>query len=259
MVAEGSLRVDVLGVPVDNVTMDQAVEVVDRLVRAGAGGLVVTPNPEMVMAARRDPELLAVLREADLAVPDGVGLVWASRLLGRPLAGRVAGYDLFLRLLELAARRDYRVYLLGGAPEVAAAAESRIRKTYGATTVVGFRHGYFTAGELPAVLDAIRAAGPHLVFVGMGSPRQERWMGRNRSALAKMVLMGVGGSFDVIAGRVARAPEGWQRANLEWLYRLVREPRRLRRQLVLPRFAAAVLLARLGRRRAGRKEAQGHR
>lgn len=238
-------RVEVLGVGVDPLTMDKAVQRVVALVEAGRGGLVVTPNPEIIMAARGDLRLRAVLNGAEVAVADGVGVVWAARRLGRPLPERVAGYDLLRRLLEVSSRAPYRVFFLGGRPGVAEAAAGRAQDAWPGLPVVGAYHGYFGPAEELDVVVRIREAHPDLVFVGLGMGRQEQWMGRNRSRFEKSVLMAVGGGLDVLAGTVRRAPEAWQRLGLEWLYRLLRQPGRWRRQAAtLPRFALAALLAR---------------
>lgn len=245
-VAGGAVaRVDVLGVGVDPLTLDQAVQRVVALVEAGRGGLVVTPNPEVIVVAWDDLRLRAILNAAEVAVADGVGVVWAAGRLGTPVPERVAGYDLFRRLLAVAARHGYRVFFLGGRPGVADAAARRARDAFPGLEVAGTHHGYFRPAEEPDVVEAIRAAHPDLVFVGMGVGRQEHWMGRNRSRLGKSVLMAVGGSLDVLAGVVRRAPAAWQRLRLEWLYRLLRDPARWRRQAAtLPRFVWAVLAGR---------------
>lgn len=237
-------RVDVLGIPVDRVTMDEAVARVEVFlrdhVRDERSRLVMTPNPEIIHAARHDRELKAALQGADLSLPDGTGVVWASRRLGRPAPGRVTGVDLLDRLLALSADKGYRVFFLGTRPGVLDRAVDSARERYRGLQVAGSHHGYFSPAEEAAVVAAVRAARPDLLFVGMGAPRDQRWLWRHRDVLGVPVAMGVGGSFDVLAGVVPRAP-GWVRAaNVEWLYRLARQPRRWRRMLVLPRFAWAV-------------------
>lgn len=200
---------------------------------------VLALNPEKVEAARRDPQLYGVLRSADVLLPDGIGLVWAARRMGVRLGDRVTGVDLMGRLCSAAAERGLRVFLLGARPGVAERAAAELVRSYPGLMVVGTQHGYTT--DDVAVRAAINEAAPDLLFVGLGSPRQEHWIAANAPALCARVVQGVGGSIDVLAGDVRRAPALWQRARLEWLYRLAQNPRRLRRQL---RIASFVLHAR---------------
>jgi len=233
--------VEVLGIPVDGITMEEAVATVEGYIEDGTPHQVVTVNPEMLMLARRDTGFREALLKADLVVPDGVGVVWASRHLGNPVPERVAGYDLMLSLLEVSARRGYRVYFLGARGEVVEEAARSARNLFPGLQVAGFHHGYFPAGEEEGVVEGVRYSQPDLLLVGMGSPRQEKFLARNLSRLDVPVGIGVGGSFDVLTGRIRRAPLWMQEAGLEWFYRLVREPYRLGRMLALPRFAWTVL------------------
>lgn len=237
--------VQILGVRIDAVDAREALERVVRLASEDRTSYVVTPNVEIVMASRRDRRLGQALSGADLAVGDGVGLVWASRILRRPLPERVGGIDLMTSLLEQARKSGLRVYLLGSTPEVVAAAASRIRSDLG-LSVVGYHDGYLTEETEAEVLRSILEARPHIIFVGMGSPRQELWMAEQANNIPRGVMMGVGGSLDVISGRKRRAPLFMRRLGLEWLYRLITEPRRFWRMTALPRFALLVLLVRLG-------------
>lgn len=235
-------RVRVLGTPVDAATMAEAVEAAGVLVERGRPSMIVTTNPELIMHAQGDPELGAILDGADLVVPDGIGVVWAARLLGHRVPERVPGVELTEALLALAAARGYRVYFLGAAEGVAVEAAARLTSRFPGLTVAGTHHGYFGQREEPRIIAEIRAAAPHILFVAMGAPRQEKWIARNLRECGVPLCMGIGGSLDVFAGRVQRAP-GWvQAAGLEWLYRLVRQPSRARRMLALPRFAVRVLL-----------------
>jgi N-acetylglucosaminyldiphosphoundecaprenol N-acetyl-beta-D-mannosaminyltransferase len=237
-------RVDVLGVGFDPVDLEAAARAVAQMVAAGGPHLVVTANVELVMRARQAADLRAVLDRAALVVADGVGVVWGARQLGRVLPGRVAGIDLAGRLCADAARAGWRVCLLGGAPGVARDAAARLRDRYAGLDVVAAADGYFRPADEPAVVASVRALAPALLFAGLGSPRQERWLDRHLPALGARVAMGVGGALDVWAGRVRRAPRPVQRLGLEWGYRLLRQPSRLRRQLAIPRFMAAVWRAR---------------
>jgi N-acetylglucosaminyldiphosphoundecaprenol N-acetyl-beta-D-mannosaminyltransferase len=203
--------------------------------------MVVTANPELLQQAGRDGELMRVLNSADIVVADGVGVVWASRRLGRPLPERVPGIDLMSRLIERAAGLGLSVYFLGGRPGVAERAAKTLSARYPGLRVAGVMHGYFNPEEERAVIDRIREARPAMLFVGLGQPRQELFIARHKHLLGAALAMGIGGSMDVIAGDVGRAPRWMQDAGIEWIYRLVSQPGRARRHLALPLFALRVL------------------
>lgn len=230
----------VLGVPFDRLTLSGAIDRIVQWTRTDRSYLVVTPNPEIVEAARRDPQLMDILHRADLSLADGVGIVWAAKRVGNPVPERVTGIDLFLGLLERAPVEGLRIYFVGGRPEVVSAAAATARQRYGAD-VVGYHHGYLTTALEEPLLADIRRKRPHLLFTGMGSPRDQMWCMRHRDALGPVVCIGVGGSFDVLAGKVRRAPIVWRKLRLEWLFRLVQQPSRWRRQLLLPLFVWHVL------------------
>jgi N-acetylglucosaminyldiphosphoundecaprenol N-acetyl-beta-D-mannosaminyltransferase len=246
-------RIDIFGVAFDPVDLDGAVARAVQFAIAGRPSLVVTANTEMVMTARRDASLAALLAGAALVVADGVGVVWGSRYLGRPLPARVPGIELAERLLGEAARRRWRVYLLGGRPGIAEQAAARLRTLYPGLEIAGAAHGYFRPADEPAVVTAVHAAAPTVLLAGLGTPRQERWLARHLSALGAAIAMGIGGSLDVWAGRARRAPRLMQALGLEWLYRLAHEPRRLRRQLTIPHFMALVVAKRARDARAARR------
>ena len=225
--------------------MDQAVDRALTLPEQGRWAYVCTPNPEIVWECRKDPALRAAIAGADMTLPDGVGIVWAGRVLGCPVPERVTGYDFLLALL---ARYRGRLFLLGGKPGVAQEAAGAIERQFPDVTVCGCMSGYFGPDENETVLAAIEKAAPELLLVCMGSPRQEIWMADNRDKLSGAGLMaGLGGCLDVLSGRVRRAPEVWIRLRVEWLYRLLQEPRRFRRQLRLPAFVLAVLAEKIKR------------
>jgi N-acetylglucosaminyldiphosphoundecaprenol N-acetyl-beta-D-mannosaminyltransferase len=240
-------RIEILGVPVDCVTMRSATDYLDDLVERPGVSTIFAVNPEKVMKAARDPWLLENLRSAALLLPDGIGIVWAARLLGLARLQRVAGADLMVEICRKAAAVGYRVFLYGAAPNVNDLAVTALRRRFPALRVVGSRHGYASAEEMPGLIRQINESGAEILFVALGSPRQEQWIARHAAELRVRVCQGVGGTFDVIAGTVRRAPPSWQAANLEWAYRLLTEPRRLARQIVLPRFAWRVLRERLQR------------
>ncbi len=237
--------VRILGVRVDDVTMDEAIERLEEMVSVGGPHQVVTVNPEFIMRAQQDAAFRQVLEEADLAIPDGQGLLWAARLLGRPLRQRVAGSDLVPALAAHSALRGYRLYLLGAAPGVAEQAAAVLRRQYPGIRIVGTYAGSPAPAEEGDIVARIVAVRPDFLFVAYGAPAQDLWIHRNQQKLQVPVAIGVGGTLDFIAGVRKRAPRWMQRLGLEWLFRLVQEPRRWRRMLALPRFAWRVALARL--------------
>jgi len=216
---------------------------------------VVTLNAEMLYRAQHDKAFRDLLNQAELVVPDGHGVVWAGRRLGYSFPERVAGIDLIYDLAAWAAREQWRIFLLGAAPGVAEAAALKLRRKYPGLNVVGTEHSYFPKEEIMSVIRTIRSARPDLLLVALGSPRQEIFIWTHRRELGALIAIGVGGSFDVLAGRLRRAPGLFQRLRLEWLYRIFQEPSRWRRALVLPRFAWLVLRA----GRAGAREKSSRR
>lgn len=241
-------RVFLLGVGVDNVTQEEATSRIEEMVCRGKPSQVVTINPEFIIAAQRDRRFREVLRAADLALPDGVGLLWAARYLDTPLKERVTGVDTVWQIAGLAAERGYSLFLLGAAPGVAEEAAERLCRAYPRLMVAGTYAGSPATEEEDAIVERVRVARPTFLFVAYGVPAQDLWIARNLVRLEVPVAMGVGGAFDFISGRAQRAPEELRRLGLEWLHRLYREPWRWRRMLALPRFVWLVATqgARLG-------------
>ena len=231
----------ILGVPVVPYTMDEAVTKLTQDTLKYKRNFVVTANAEIIMMAQGDKEYKTLLAEtADLILPDGAGTVWAGNYLGYTIPERVAGYDLYLRLLEEAAKNKIPVYFFGGKPGIAEeAAEEGIRRWPG-LKVAGCRNGYFSAEEEPEIIEAINRSGAAMLFAALGAPKQEKWLAKYRGELKPFLLMGIGGSFDVLAGKVQRAPKWMQDAKLEWFFRLVKQPSRFGRMLALPKFVFAV-------------------
>lgn len=238
-------RVEILGVPVDCVTMAQAVQWVETTLASDQPRSVIAVNPEKVMKANQDPELLARLQKAGLLIPDGIGVVFAVRLLGLGKIERVPGSELMPKLCELAANKGYKVFLFGANQEVISQAAQVLLQRYPGLNIVGTQHGYVKEEEMPSVITAINRSQAELLFVALGSPKQELWMTQYLPALNVKVCQGVGGTFDVIAGRVKRAPLAFRLVHLEWLYRLLSQPSRILRQTALPMFAFRVLCRRL--------------
>jgi N-acetylglucosaminyldiphosphoundecaprenol N-acetyl-beta-D-mannosaminyltransferase len=230
----------VLGVRVDCVDMERAVERIVALVEQGGHHLVATVNPEFVMRARADHDFGRVLESADLCLPDGSGVVWAARRHGCVMPGPVTGVDLIPRLAAACVERGWRLFLLGAAPGVAEELATRLRTEHPGIEVAAYA-GSADASADDETVRAIAAHGPHMLLVAFGAPKQEMWIERAGRRLQVPVAIGVGGSFDYLTGRVPRAP-GWMRsAGLEWLFRLVRQPWRLRRMAVLPVYAVNVI------------------
>lgn len=239
--------IDILGVPVHMVTMDETMTLARQMMAVPGVSQIATVNPEFVMAAQQDEAFTAVLREADLCIPDGIGLLVASRRLGRPLAERVPGSELVYRLAETAAEEGWRLFLLGAAPGVAEEAAARFRGLYPDLVIAGTYAGSPHPSENETIVNLINSSEADLLYVAYGAPKQDKWIARNRETLSSVRLaMGVGGSLDFVTGRAQRAPRWAQKLGLEWLHRLYKEPWRWRRMLALPRFALAVLLSSRG-------------
>ena len=239
------MRVDVLGVGFDNLTLAEAVERGCQLLRAGGTNYVVTPNPEIVEVCREDPAARAAVNGAALVLPDGIGVIRGAAMLGTPLKERVPGIEFAARLLERMAGEGLSLYLLGARPGVAETAAERLKAQYPGLRIAGVHDGYFR--EDGPVVEEIRKSGADAVFVCLGAPKQELWMAKNGPATGAKLLCGLGGSLDVFAGTVKRAPKFWREHGLEWFYRLCSDPRRLGRMMKLPLFLVHV-------RRSGRRK-----
>lgn len=242
MGTNGTNRSTILGIPVDNITEDEAIARIAGFLQDGRLHQIVTTNPEFVMEAQRNLAFRDVLCRADLSVPDGFGLLLASRWYGSPLRGRVTGVALTQRIAALCAEQGYRLFLLGAAPGVAEEAAAILTERSPGLIVAGCFAGAPDPRYEPFLWQIIAAAQPDVLLVAYGHPSQDLWIARNQPALRVPVAMGVGGTFDYLSGRVPLAPRWIRRMGLEWLYRLVRQPRRWRRILVaVPLFAWAVV------------------
>lgn len=242
--------VDVLGVRVHDVTEDEALAALTAFVHTGSPHRVVTPNPEIIMAARRDAGYRSILNASDLAIPDGIGLLLAARLAGTPIRSHLRGADLVEALAARSAASGWRWFLLGAEPGVAAEAARRMAARQSGLEIAGAMAGSPDPADDLTIRRAIQAAAPvHVLLVAYGAPRQERWIARNQAAIDVPVQVGVGGAFNFLAGRSPRAPAWARRLELEWAYRLVSEPWRWRRQLALPVFAALAAAEAVRRRR----------
>jgi N-acetylglucosaminyldiphosphoundecaprenol N-acetyl-beta-D-mannosaminyltransferase len=228
----------------------EAAERCRELLAQEGGHYVVTPNPEIVWLARKMPDLKAALNGADLVIPDGIGIIYGARILGTPLKERVPGIELTEAMLAHAASADLPVFLLGAKPGVAERAGEKLQEKYPGLRIAGCGDGYFR--EDAPVLARLRASGARIILVCLGFPRQELWMAAHREEVGQALMLGVGGSMDVFAGDVKRAPEAWCKAGLEWLYRLLTQPSRIKRMIKLPIFLISVAWERIKHGKADR-------
>ena len=234
-------RAEILGVKVDAVTMSQSVERVEKLIAARKNSIVATVNAEMLLRATQDADFKKILNAAELVIPDGAGAVWAARHLGYEMPERVAGFDLVQELMKIAPSKGYKFFLFGASPGIADKAKIKAQELYPNIKIVGTRNGYFTADDESEIISQIKNAKPDILLAALGSPKQEKWLDAHKSELNVPVSIGVGGTFDVMAGIVKRAPKWMQRAKLEWLYRAMLQPSRAGRLVALPKFIWKVI------------------
>ncbi|WP_372009286.1 WecB/TagA/CpsF family glycosyltransferase [Paenibacillus chitinolyticus] len=233
--------VRIYGVPVSKMNMKDTVAYLTGAIESRIPHQIITANPIMIMSALEDPAYMEMMRRVELIVPDGAGLVWAAGYVGQPVAERVPGIDLIHELMRTGESRRWKVYLLGTTPDTIQAAAAKLARDYPLIDIVGFRDGYFGEAEDRQVVDSIRQLQPDILLVGRSSSTQEPWISKYKRDLDVPVIMGVGGSFDVLAGKLKRAPKIFQKLKLEWFYRLLQEPSRFGRMLALPKFAWKVI------------------
>lgn len=232
--------VTILGVPIARLNMEEVLDWVEKRIDRDKPSHLVTANAEIIFRAYQEPELAEVLKKADLITADGSGVVWASKKLKHPVPQRVTGIDLVQRLFVLAEKKGWGIYFLGAKPEVVEKAVLNTLSKHSGLKVCGYMHGYFSQEETRQVVTNILKCKPDILLVALGAPKQEYFIRAQLEELAVPVAIGVGGSFDILAGTAQRAPHWMQELGLEWLYRLVKEPRRLGRVMALPRFVLAV-------------------
>ena len=237
------MKVHVLGIGINFVNQREALATLMKFLKESKNHTVFTPNPEIVMEATKDSELKRILNEADLVVPDGIGVVWASKYSEKKLPERVAGYDLVQSLFQEIKNTNYTVYFLGGKPGIPEAAKEVMEQTHKNLKIVGVSDGYFDTEKEQAIIGEIKRLNPDILLVGFGVPKQEKWIDKHKDLPIK-ISIGVGGSFDAMAGSFKRAPKFFIEHNIEWLYRLIKQPTRIRRQIKLPLFVIKVLLGR---------------
>jgi len=234
-------KVNILGVNIDKVTYTEAVDKIFNMLNEKGNHSVFTPNSEIILMAYKDEAFCEILNSADLLTADGIGVVHASKIVKNPVPERVAGYDMACGIIKKISQSGHRLYMFGGKPGVAELAAEKLKEQYPLLNIVGTHNGYFSPEELDTIIEDINMSGADLLFVCLGAPTQEKWIYTNRDKLSCHVMMGIGGSLDVFAGTVQRAPEIWCKLGLEWLYRLIKEPWRLPRMMALPKFGFTVL------------------
>ncbi len=234
-------KIDILGVLVDHVDICGALSCLMDFLNEDKGHAVFTPNSEIIMVAHKDAEFCKTLNSGDLIVADGIGVVYASKILKAPLPERVAGFDLASKLIESVSDGSRSLYFFGGKPGVAELAIKNLTAQYPKLSVCGFSDGYFDTEKEKLIIEDIKTKKPDILLVCLGAPKQEKWIATHKDELGAKILLGVGGSLDVWAGTVERAPEKYQKAGLEWFYRLMKQPSRFFRMLALPRFGLTVL------------------
>ncbi len=230
--------VNILGADVDMLTMAEAEAKAMEMMETDGCSVIYTPNSEIILYASNNPEFMAKLNSADMTIADGIGVVYAAKMLHKPLKERVAGYDLVRRMFPAMAAKGKSVYLLGSKPGVAEEAAKAIEKEYPGIVIAGTHDGYFK--EDAPVIEAVNAAAPDFLMVCLGFPKQEEWIYKNRALLNAKLVIGAGGCLDVFAGNVLRAPKFFCDHGLEWFYRLIKQPYRFVRMLALPKFAIKV-------------------
>lgn len=232
--------VNIVGIKIDKLDFLEAQEKVMEFLESNSLNMIFTPNSEMLLDAVKDRELENILNEAQLVIPDGIGVVIASKFYGTPLKERVTGVDLSTKILEQGAKRNSKVFLLGATQESVSAAAVKIQENYKGINVVGIRNGYYSEDEEEQIMNEINESGADILFVGLGAPRQEKLIYKYKDKLGVKIAIGFGGGIDILSETVKRAPEFYQKSGLEWFYRFIKQPSRFMRMIKLPKF---ILLA----------------
>ncbi|MDQ2985163.1 MAG: WecB/TagA/CpsF family glycosyltransferase [Armatimonadota bacterium] len=236
-------RVEILGIGVDTVTMAEALIIIEGFIKERVPRLIVTADAAGIVAAQSDPQWRSIMESADLVTPDSVGVLWAAERAGNPIVERVSGVDLVEKLVERSVAGQFRIFFLGAAPGIAEKARKVLQERYQGANIIGVRDGYFNERDEAAIVDDIRELEPDVLFVAMGIPKQEKFIRRYLHEIGASVNMGIGGSFDVLSGSVKRAPLLLQRMHLEWLWRLIQNPKKWRKVAALPTFWWLVMLS----------------
>ena len=233
--------IDILGVNINKTDMTQAVKTAEEYMETDGFHYIFTPNSEIVMSAYKDGNFKEIINGADMLTPDGIGLVYAAKILGNPLKERVAGFDLVMKLLEGLPKSGKTAYLFGSAPGVAIEAKNKLEEKFPGINICGTANGFFDEKREREIIDEINALKPDLLLVCLGSPKQEKWISEHKDELDCRLAMGVGGTLDVISGKAKRAPDIFIKLGLEWFYRLIKQPTRIVRMMALPKFLFTVI------------------
>lgn len=231
-------KISILGIKIDRIDTKKTLLKIEKFIKSKKPHQIVTVNPEFVMQAKKDKEFKNVLNNADLSVPDGMGIIWASKILKKPLPTRIAGTDLVYDLAKLSSKKNYKIYFLGAEEGIAEKAISNLKKKYKNLKIAGYEAG--SPYDL-STIERIKKTRPDILLVAFGAPKQDKWIYKFKNSLGVPVMMGIGGAFDFIAGKVPRAPETVRRIGFEWLYRLIKQPRRFKRQMSVIKFGFTVL------------------
>ncbi len=237
--------ITILGVPIDRVTRNDAGKITEDLIQVSNKSckMIFAPNVEFIMMAQKDEEFFNILKESSLSTPDSIGVIIGAKLQGKFFPERIPGQSYFRKIIELSNEKGYSIYLLGGKPGIPEKVRQNLKKEFPNVNIVGVHHGYFGENEEKAVIQEINSLKPNVLFVALGAPKQEKWIKQHQKELQVDVATGQGGTYDYEAGRIKRAPEWIQKIGMEWFWRLLREPKRIKRQLVLPVYLIKVLFA----------------
>lgn len=242
-------RVSIMNVRIDNKSMKEMLDLVNNKIKDREKYVIYTPNSEVIMMCQTDKEFLDCINKSDINIPDGIGVIYASKIKKHPLKEKVAGFDLSIAMLEMANRDGLKLYIVGGKPGVADFAAENIKKKYSNIRVVGTHHGYFKGAHINQedsqeeinIINDINNKKPDILFVGFGAKKQEKWINHNKNKLDVTIFIGNGGTIDCLAGTVKRAPDIYIKLGLEWFYRLLKQPQRISRQIVLPIFMLKII------------------
>ena len=242
-------RLSIMGVRIDNLSMSEVLKIAEEKIDKNEQYIIYTPNTEFIMMCQKDEEFFNLMNKSDINIPDGIGLIYAGKIKKHPLKEKVGGYDLSVNLLKMANDKGLKLYAVGGKPGVAEAAMKNIREKYPGIKIVGTQHGYFKGTHLGkngheeelAVIEDINKHQPHILFVGFGAKKQEQWIEYNKNLINANIIIGNGGTLDGLAGIVKRAPDIFIKLGLEWLYSLMKETKRIKRQIVLPVFMLKII------------------
>jgi len=235
-------RKTILNIPIDTYQSKEIISIIERELRYSDDvKTIFAVNPEKVMLAQKDPEFFSILKEADFLIPDGIGIVLGFWLIWGERISRITGIMLMDRILDLAAKKKFRVFIFGSERHVNKMASESILNRYPYLELVGTQHGYIPREKYGSLIEKINSLKTDILFVGLGSPKQEKWICQYKKFLKAKLCMGIGGSLDVISRRIPGTPFWLKKVGLEWFYRLIMQPSRLKRQIVLPKFALAIL------------------